>query len=99
MKRLISITLIGCLCLFSYCSEPVKTCILKGEIVDHPCDSILHLRGPEMNLVELNGEHGVWYKYGVSNSGGGTFLVDREGKIIAKNPTADEVRKILKSLF
>ncbi len=26
---------------------------------------------------------------------GGTFLVDKDGKILAKSPTADEVRKIL----
>jgi thiol-disulfide isomerase/thioredoxin len=50
---------------------------------------------PWINLVELDHRNHIWDKYRVSNSGGGTFLVDREGVILAINPDADEVRKIL----
>jgi len=50
---------------------------------------------PWINLVELDHKNHIWDKYGVSNSGGGTFLVDREGVILAINPDAEEVRKIL----
>jgi len=50
---------------------------------------------PWINLVELNNQNGIWNKYGVSNSGGGTFLVGPDGTILAKSPSADEVRKIL----
>jgi len=50
---------------------------------------------PWINLVDLDNKNQIWYKYGVPNSGGGTFLVDAEGKIIAINPTADEVKNIL----
>lgn len=50
---------------------------------------------PWMNLVELNHQNNIWHKYGISNSGGKTFLVDKNGEIIAIGPSADEVRKIL----
>lgn len=50
---------------------------------------------PWINLVELDHRNHIWDKYRVSNSGGGTFLVDNEGLIIAINPDAEEVRKIL----
>jgi peroxiredoxin len=50
---------------------------------------------PWINLIELNNQNGIWTKYGIPNSGGGTFLVDQDGKILAINPTANEVRDIL----
>ena len=50
---------------------------------------------PWTNLIELDGKNGIWEKYGVSNGAGATFLVDKNGKILAANPTADEVREIL----
>ncbi len=34
-------------------------------------------------------------KYGIENAGGGTYLVDRNGSILAINPSIEEVRKIL----
>lgn len=50
-----------------------------------------------LNLVELDRENHVWQKYGVDGSGGGMFLIDEEGIILAKDPTAEEVRKELES--
>jgi peroxiredoxin len=50
---------------------------------------------PWMNLVELDHKNRIWDKYGISNSGGGTFLADRDGTILAINPDAEEVKKIL----
>lgn len=50
---------------------------------------------PWLNLVELDRENKIWMKYGLDNSGGGIFLIDENGIILAKNPTPDEVRKIL----
>ena len=47
---------------------------------------------PWLNLVELDRQNMIWQKYGADNSGGAMFLIDREGKILAKDPTADEVR-------
>ena len=50
---------------------------------------------PWINLVDLDHKNQIWYKYGIPNAGGGTFLVDAGGKILAINPTADEVKNIL----
>ncbi|WP_100610377.1 TlpA disulfide reductase family protein [Confluentibacter lentus] len=50
---------------------------------------------PWVNLVELDRENSIWQKYGVDGGGGDMFLIDINGKIIAKDPTADEVRKHL----
>jgi len=50
---------------------------------------------PWINLVELDDKGHIWNKYGIPNAGGGTFLVGKDGKILAINPTADEVRTIL----
>jgi peroxiredoxin len=54
---------------------------------------------PWLNLLELKDRDKIWEKYGVGNGGGGMFLVDSTGKIIAKGPTAKEVSKILADLF
>ena len=50
---------------------------------------------PWVNLIELNNENGIWLKYGIPGAGGKTFLVDKDGKILAIKPTAEEVRNIL----
>ncbi len=54
---------------------------------------------PWINLIEENRENNIWDKYGLSNSGGMSFLVDKDGKIRAINPTADEAREILVKLL
>jgi hypothetical protein len=54
---------------------------------------------PWINLLELDNQNGIWDKYGVSNSGGRTFMVDSKGKILAINPTAAEVRELLNKLL
>lgn len=48
-----------------------------------------------INLVDLDHENQIWYMYGISNLAGETFLVDKDGKILAIGPTAEEVKKIL----
>jgi peroxiredoxin len=50
---------------------------------------------PWINLVELDHKNQVWEKYGIPHAGGGTFLVDKDGKILAISPTAEEVRNML----
>lgn len=52
---------------------------------------------PWLNLVELDRKNGIWLKYGVEKGGGGIFLIDEKGTILAKDPTAKEVRKELES--
>tara|TARA_R110002033_G_scaffold129800_1_gene170450 strand:- start:496 stop:1101 length:606 start_codon:yes stop_codon:yes gene_type:complete len=50
---------------------------------------------PWLNLVELERKNSIWLKYGVDNSGGAIFLIDEKGKILAMDPTAEEVKKEL----
>ncbi|WMI66765.1 TlpA disulfide reductase family protein [Aestuariibaculum sp. YM273] len=50
-----------------------------------------------LNLVELDRQNNLWQKYGVDGGGGGIFLIDENGIILAKDPTADEVRIELES--
>jgi peroxiredoxin len=52
---------------------------------------------PWLNLVELNEHNNIWQKYGVDGGGGGIFLIDKNGEILAINPTADEVKKELET--
>ncbi|MCM4154304.1 DUF4369 domain-containing protein [Arenibacter sp. N53] len=49
------------------------------------------------NLVELDRQNNIWQKYGVDGGGGGIFLIDENGLILAKDPTAEEVRMELES--
>lgn len=53
---------------------------------------------PWLNLVELNDGRRIWAKYGAANSGGRTVLVGRDGKILAIDPTVEEVETIVKNL-
>lgn len=53
---------------------------------------------PWLNLLELKDSTKLWQHYGV-NAAGCTFLVDRDGKILAISPTADEVRATLEKLL
>ena len=50
---------------------------------------------PWKNLVDIDDKHNIWRKYDIPFTGGGMFLIDKEGKILAVNPTVKEVRKIL----
>ncbi|MCD8260618.1 MAG: TlpA family protein disulfide reductase [Bacteroides sp.] len=54
---------------------------------------------PWLNLLEIKDIAGIWNKYGVGNAGGKTFLVDREGIILAIHPTAEELREILEKIL
>ncbi|MFK8270932.1 redoxin domain-containing protein [Capnocytophaga stomatis] len=48
-----------------------------------------------LQLVELDRQNKIWQKYGIQNRGGGVFLIDEKGIIIAIDPTAEEVKKEL----
>lgn len=54
---------------------------------------------PWLTWVELDQQNDIWLKYGRQNMGGGIFLIDSNGKILAIDPTAEEVRKELKILL
>lgn len=50
-----------------------------------------------LNLVELDDKAGIWNKYAISNGAGIQVLVDTNGKILAVDPTAEELVRILES--
>ena len=54
---------------------------------------------PWLNLIELENKNRIWDKYNISNSGGSTFLIDSNGVILAINPDAEELDKILDGIF
>ncbi|MEO2070073.1 MAG: TlpA disulfide reductase family protein [Zunongwangia sp.] len=49
------------------------------------------------NLIELDRKNNIWQKYGVDGRGGAIFLIDENGIILAKDPTAEEVRAELET--
>lgn len=48
-----------------------------------------------INLTEINDRGNIWATYGVGSGGGGVFMVDSNGTILAINPNAAKVREIL----
>ncbi|WP_299781664.1 peroxiredoxin [uncultured Formosa sp.] len=54
---------------------------------------------PWLNLVELDKQNNIWQQYNVDGGGGGMFLIDENGLILAKDPTAEDVRNKLESLL
>lgn len=52
---------------------------------------------PWLNLVELDDSNYIWMRHHLSNAAGGIFLIDRDGTILAVNPTSDEVERILQN--
>lgn len=54
---------------------------------------------PWLNLIELENANRIWDKYNISNSGGSTFLVNSKGVIVAVNPSAQELDKLLEGLL
>ncbi len=52
---------------------------------------------PWLHLLDSEWNSEVWINYGLGKAGGGIFLIDNNGKIIAIYPGAEEVEKILSS--
>ena len=52
-----------------------------------------------LNLVEMDDKNGIWNKYAIGNGAGIQVLVDQTGKILAVDPTAEEVEVVLKKLI
>ena len=51
---------------------------------------------PWKSQVELNDRHQIWLRNGLGNAGGGGYLIDNDGTILAVYPSADELEAILK---
>lgn len=52
---------------------------------------------PWLNLLEMDDGHKLWEEYGIGNGGGSSYLLDRDGTILAINPTPDEVEAVLET--
>lgn len=51
---------------------------------------------PWKSQVELNDRHQIWLRNGLGDAGGGGYLIDNDGTILAVYPSADELEAILK---
>jgi thiol-disulfide isomerase/thioredoxin len=54
---------------------------------------------PWLNLVELNDQGNIWFKYGFGSVGGGSILVDKQGRILAVDPKVEDIDAILGKLL
>lgn len=54
---------------------------------------------PWLNLIELNNQNLIWFKYGISGAGGATYLVNSAGEILAIDPTSDQLDTILSDIL
>ena len=54
---------------------------------------------PWITLVEIDKQYQIWEKYGINNWGGRSFLIGKNGNIIAIDPSADEIRNKLQELL
>lgn len=50
---------------------------------------------PWKSYVEISNQNKIWEKYGIANAGGAQFLIDTQGKIVAINPSIEELLKIV----
>jgi len=50
---------------------------------------------PWLQIAEINDENKLWEKYCISGGGGGQFLINNKGKILAISPSPDDLRKII----
>ena len=51
---------------------------------------------PWQSLIDLKDELGVWQKNGLSFSGGGMYLVDRDGTILSTSVEAEELEPLIR---
>ena len=51
---------------------------------------------PWKSQVELNDRHQIWLRNGLGDAGGGGYLIDNNGTILAVYPSAEELEAILK---
>lgn len=50
---------------------------------------------PWDSYMEIQDENKIWEKFGISMSGGSQFLYDKEGKLLAVNPSIEELQEHL----
>jgi thiol-disulfide isomerase/thioredoxin len=50
---------------------------------------------PWKNYVEIKNQNKIWEKYNISKAGGGIFVINNKGKILAINPSIEDLEKII----
>lgn len=50
---------------------------------------------PWLLIAEVNDENKLWEKYCISGGGGGQFLIDNKGKILAISPSPDDLKRLI----
>lgn len=67
-------------------------CLITGTIPgDAPEEVLLSLPGTRSEYSTK-----LWEQYGLSSAAGQTYLIDRDGTILAINPMADELERLLR---
>ena len=51
---------------------------------------------PWLNLLEMDDSTKLWEQSGLGSAAGQTYLIDRDGTILAINPMADELERLLR---
>lgn len=54
---------------------------------------------PWLQLIELDDSRRIWTRYMLGNAGGGVFLVDRDGTILAVDPKPEDIQCVLEKLL
>ena len=52
---------------------------------------------PWKTFLEVNYQNHIWDKYGLGHSGGGVFVINKEGQIIGSENSISEIKEILKN--
>ena len=50
---------------------------------------------PWVQLYELDDRQAVWERYGVPQSGGAIFLIDKKGNVVERDPSPESIRTYL----
>jgi len=66
---------------------------IKNE--DQYFNAIRKYNYPWNVLFELQDVNRIWEKYNISNSGGSQFLINEKGKIIAINPSIEQIKEAI----
>lgn len=53
---------------------------------------------PWVNMVELDDRQDIWMHYGVREGGGCLVLVGKDGRIVMRDPTAEQIKEYLQTI-
>lgn len=82
---------------YSEIKDKIQVISVVGGIdnEDKAQTSINKYNYPWKSYIEISDKNGIWEKYGISNSGGGQFLINKDGIITAINPSLEEIKSLI----